>query len=73
MPMEGWVKCLSAQNTSGVSGVNSVAVESNTIEDISDLSSDVIKKNWKNIACLHTVRVVSSKCLQAKAFLFDSK
>ena len=30
--MEKWVKCLSAQNTFGVSGVNSVAAESNTIE-----------------------------------------
>ena len=32
MLMEGWVKCLSPQNTSGVSGVNSVAAKSNTKE-----------------------------------------
>ena len=32
MPMEGWVKCLSPQNTSGVSGVNFVGEVSNTIE-----------------------------------------
>ena len=32
MPMEGWVKCLTPQNTFGVSGVNSVAAKSNTIE-----------------------------------------
>ena len=32
MPMEGWVKCLCPQNTSGVSGVNSFAAKSNTIE-----------------------------------------
>ena len=32
MPMEGWVKCLSPQNTFGVSGVNSVAAKSNTID-----------------------------------------
>ena len=31
MPMEGCVKCLNPQNTSGVSEVNSVS-ESNTIE-----------------------------------------
>ena len=29
---DGWVKCLSPQNTFGVSGVNSVAAKSNTIE-----------------------------------------
>ena len=38
MLMEGWVKSLSPQNTFGVSGVNSIAAESNTIEDISDQS-----------------------------------
>ena len=36
MPMEGWVKCLSPENTAGVSGVNSVAAESNTTEDSMD-------------------------------------
>ena len=34
--MEGGVKCLSPQNTFGVSGVNSVAAKSNTIEVTSD-------------------------------------
>ena len=36
MPMEGWVKCLSPQNTFGVSGVHSVAAKSNTIEVTGD-------------------------------------
>ena len=35
--MEG---CLSPRNTFGVLRANSVAAESNTIEEISDLSSD---------------------------------
>ena len=30
--MEGWGKCLSPQNILGVSGVNSIAAKSNTIE-----------------------------------------
>ena len=38
---------LSPQNTSEVSGVNSVAAESNTTEDIMDLSSDVTKQEKK--------------------------
>ena len=32
MVMEGCVKCLSPQNPFGVSGVNSIAAKSNTIE-----------------------------------------
>ena len=32
MLMEGWVKGLSPQNTFGVSGLNSVAAKSKTIE-----------------------------------------
>ena len=36
MPMEGSVQCLSPQHTLGVSGVNSVAAESNTIEEITE-------------------------------------
>ena len=32
MPVEGCVKCLSPQNTFGVSGVNSDGAKSNTIE-----------------------------------------
>ena len=32
MPMEGWVKCRSPQNTFGASGVNSGAAKSNTDE-----------------------------------------
>ena len=47
MPMEGWLKFLSPQNTSGVSGVNIVAAESNTTEDIMDLSSDLKKQQEK--------------------------
>ena len=46
MRMEGLVKCMSPQNTSGVSGVNSVAPESNT-EDIRDLSLDEKKTTEK--------------------------
>ena len=36
MPMERWVKCLSPQNTVGVSGVNSVAAKYKTIEVTDD-------------------------------------
>ena len=36
MSMEGWVKCLSPQNTSGVSEENFVAAESDIIEVNSD-------------------------------------
>ena len=43
MLVEGWVKCFSPQNTSGVSGGNAVAAESNATEEISDLSSGVKK------------------------------
>ena len=38
VPMEGWVRGSSPQNTSGVSGVNSVAAKSNTIEGNGDQS-----------------------------------
>ena len=67
--MEGWVKRLSPQDTFGVSVLNSMAAKSNTIEAISDLSSEV----KKNTTCLHTARVVSSKCPEAPTFIFDSK
>ena len=36
MPMEGWEKCLSPQNTFRVSGVNSGAAETNTIKVTGD-------------------------------------
>ena len=39
---------VSPQNTSGVSGVNSVAAKSNEIEEISEPSSDVRKHQQKN-------------------------
>ena len=41
MPIKGWVKSLSPQNTFGVPGVNRVPAKSNTIEEISDISSNV--------------------------------
>ena len=44
MQMEGWVKCLSPQNTFGVSGVNSVAAKSNT----SKVTGDQFFKHKKN-------------------------
>ena len=44
-PMEGWVKCLSPQNTLGVSGVNSVAAKSNTIKVNVDNFFNVKKPN----------------------------
>ena len=61
MPMEGWVNCLSPQNTFGVLRVNSVAAEFNKFEDIGDLSLYVIKKQ-KNITCICTACAMSSKC-----------
>ena len=73
LPMGGWVKCLSPQNTSWVSGVNSVAAESSTIEVNSDLFFRHYKTTEKNITCLHTAPVVSSKCPQAPTFIFDSR
>ena len=57
MMMDGWVKCLSPQNTFGVSGVNRVAAKSNTIEEISELSSYVRKKQNKKTTCLNTIRL----------------
>ena len=65
----GGMKCLSAKSSAGGSGVNSVAVKSNTTEDIRDFSLDV----KKNITCLHTAPVVSTRCTQAPTFIFDSK
>ena len=66
MPMEGWVKCLSPQNSFGVSVVNSVPAKANTIEVTSDHVFKLKKKKKngeKNHKCLHTAPVVSSKCL----------
>ena len=45
--MEGWVKCLMSQNTSGVSGINSVAAKSNTIEVNGDHFFKCKKKQLK--------------------------
>ena len=39
------MKCLSPQNTAGVSGLNSVLAKSNTIKDIRGLSSDADENN----------------------------
>ena len=36
MPTDGWVQCLSPQKTFGVSGVNSIDVKSNAIEETGD-------------------------------------
>ena len=47
MPMEERVKCFRPQNTSWVSGVNSVVAKSNTIEEISEFSSDIKKATKK--------------------------
>ena len=57
MLIEGRVKCLSPQNTSGVSGVHFVAAESNTIEVNGD-SFFRHNKTEKTFACLHTAPVV---------------
>ena len=58
----GWVKCLGPQNTSGVSGVNSIEAKSNTIE----VSEDHVFKCEKTTDKKHkrppTAPVVSSKC-----------
>ena len=63
--MEGRVTCLSPENNSGVSGVNSDAAESNTIE----ITGDHVFKR-KKIKGLHTAPVVSSKCPQAPTLKF---
>ena len=74
MPMEGWGKWLSPQNTFLVSGGNSVASKSNTIEITGDRFFNCKKKQQKKtIICLHTARVVSSKCREATTLTFDSK
>ena len=74
MPMEDWVKCLSPQNTFGVSGVNSIAAKSNKIEVTGDHFFKLKKKQKKKTTtCLHTARVVSSKCSETPTFTFDSK
>ena len=64
---------MSPQNTFGVSGVNSVAAKSKTIEEISELSSDIKEKQKESITSLHTALVVSYKCPEAPIFKFDSK
>ena len=68
MPMEGRVKCLSQQNTSGVSRGNRVAAESNTTKDRRGLSSDVIKQQKHNMPPYCSCGVI-----QVCTFIFDSK
>ena len=65
MPMETWVKCLSPQNTLGVSGVDSDADNSNTIEVNGTTSSDVQynrKKQHASIRLLWCVQVCVCLC-----------
>ena len=65
--MERWGKCLSPQNTAGVSGVNSVAAKSNTIEvDVDHFLKYTKHAFIRLLWCLSSV-------LQAPAFKLDSK
>ena len=67
MPMEGWVKCLSPQNTSGVLVVNRVvAAESNTTEDISEFSKKYNKPPYRSCG---VIQVSASPDIN----IFDSK
>ena len=68
MAMEGWVKCLSPQNTFGVQGLNSVAAKSDTIEVNGDQLTKLKKQQQINIKCFHTAPVVSSKCHLHRVF-----
>ena len=52
MLVEGWVKCLIPQNTFVVSGVNSVAAKSNTIEVNGTPSSNVKKEEAEHASIL---------------------
>ena len=52
MSMERWVKCLSPQNTFGVSGGNSVAAKSNTIE----VNGDQFFKQKKTYIEVHLIQ-----------------
>ena len=63
---DGGVGEVIEQNTLGVSGVNGVAAKMTP-------SLDVIQQRKKNITCLHTACLVSSKCPQALTFILDSK
>ena len=53
--------------------INLVSAESDTIELTGDRYFRRNKTTEKNRPCLHTARVVSSKCPQAPTFIFDSK
>ena len=55
-----------------VSGVNVVAAEFDSIKATRDVYLRC-SKTTANATCLHTARVVSSKCMQALTFIFDSK
>ena len=70
--MERWVKFLSQQNSSGVSGLNSVSAKFNTIQIQSGPFFRLNKTTEKNnTTCLHTARVLSSRCPQAPTFIFE--
>ena len=74
MPMEGWVKSLSPQNTLGVSGLNSVGAKSNTIEINVDRLFKC-KKTTKYIDFIYAIfavcavfeKVCLRKCVNAAA------
>ena len=64
---------LCAQNTFGVSGVNSIAAKSNTIEVNGDPPPPPPPQIENNVKCLHPAPVVSSKCPLAPTSTFESK
>ena len=75
MLMQGWVKYLSPQNTSGVSGENSVAAKSKIIDRLVNGDQFFKRKNTtaENIKCFQTAPVVTFKCPYAQTFKFDLK
>ena len=70
-PLYRW-KGGSPKNTSGVSGVNFVGAESDTFEVNGESFFRRNKTTEQNTTCLHTARVVSSKCLEALTIISDS-
>ena len=68
MRMEGGVKCLSSQNTSGVSGVNFLAAESNTIEvnGDRDFRRNKTTEKKQHASTLH-------KCLLTSSYVVHSR
>ena len=75
MPMEGGgVRCSNPQNTFGVSGVNSDAAKTNTIQVTGDHFFRCNGTTGKiNVKCLRAAPVVSSKCPEAPTFIFHLK